>query len=331
MEMILNRILLGEPEYRLKQAKKVLFQDLIGDWSQAKTLSLVLREKLNKDFPISIQGEVLVSKDKNNLKAVIVLKDGLKIESVLMRHLDGRNTVCVSSQVGCPLKCLFCATGKLGFKRNLDSWEIVEQVLFFARILKLENQRVSNVVFMGMGEPFLNYDNVLKTIRILNDKDGFNIGARHISVSTAGIIEGIKKLAKENLEVNLAISLHAPTDELRLKIMPVAKQYTIEEILKAVDDYVRMTRRRVMFEYIMIEDFNDSSSCARALAKLLKKPLYFVNLISYNNAIGGLKPASGAKIKKFKEILEKKGIFATQRYRFGQDIKAACGQLIYGE
>ncbi|MDO8424495.1 MAG: 23S rRNA (adenine(2503)-C(2))-methyltransferase RlmN, partial [bacterium] len=241
-----------------------------------------------------------------------------------------RNTVCVSSQVGCPLKCLFCATGKIGFKRNLESWEIVQQVLFFSRILKKESKRVSNIVFMGMGEPFLNYDNVLSAVRILNDKDGLNIGARHISISTAGLVEGIEKLAKENLELNLAVSLHAPSDILRKAIMPIAKQYSIGEILKAVDDYIGITRRRVMFEYIMIEDFNDSPLHAKSLAKLMKKPLYFVNLISYNPT-GELNPSPGVKIKKFKEILEKEGIIVTQRYRFGQDIKAACGQLAYGK
>lgn len=328
MEKILNKILAGEPAYRLKQIKGVLFQDLIGDWSQAQVLPLELRERLNKEFPVSIQGDIAAFKSKDNLKVLIILKDGLKIESVLMRHNDGRNTVCVSSQVGCPLGCLFCATGKIGFKRNLDAWEIVQQVLFFARLLKKENKKVSNVVFMGMGEPFLNYDNVLSAIRILNDKEGLNIGARHLSISTAGLIEGIERLAKENLEINLAISLHAPTDGLRGRLMPVAKKYSLQKILAAVDNYLAITRRRVMFEYVMIKDFNDSLPQARALARLMKKPLYFVNLISFN-ATGDLKPSSRETIKKFKEVLEKEGVFVTQRYRFGQDIKAACGQLVY--
>ncbi|MBI4101644.1 MAG: 23S rRNA (adenine(2503)-C(2))-methyltransferase RlmN [Candidatus Nealsonbacteria bacterium] len=267
---------------------------------------------------------------ENNSKAILSLADDLKIESVLMRHSDGRNTVCVSSQVGCPLGCLFCATGKIGFKRNLDVWEIVRQVLFFARLLKKESKRVSNVVFMGMGEPFLNYENVLEAVRVLNDKEGLNIGARHISISTAGLVEGIEKLAKENLEVNLAISLHAPKDAQRLSIMPIAKRYSIKEVLRAVDNYIKLTRRRVMFEYIMIKGFNDSEEDAKALARLAKKPLYFINLISYNPT-GDLKPSSGATIEKFKKILEREGIGVTQRYRFGQDLKAACGQLIYQE
>ena len=334
MDEILAEILKNEPAFRLRQAKRALFSDLIEDWSEATVLPVSLREKLNKEFYISIKGEVLISPEKDNFKVVITLKDGLKIETVLIRHGStglpqaGRNTICVSSQAGCPLGCLFCATGKMGFKRNLGSWEIVLQVLFFARLLKKENQRVSNVVFMGMGEPFLNYSNVLEAIRVLNDKDGLNIGARHISISTIGLTEGIEKLAKEKLEVNLAISLHAPTDSLREKIIPSAGKYPIKKILSAVDRYLKITRRRVMFEYLMIKDFNDSNEYARALVKLLKKPLYFVNLIVYN-ATGELKPSLGPRTKVFKTILEQSGLAVTQRYRFGRGLKAGCGQLVY--
>jgi len=324
----LDEILKGEPEYREKQVKRALFQDLIEDWSEVTNLPLELREKLNKKCPFLTKGKLFVSKDKRTLKAVLTLKDNLKIESVLMRHIDGRNTVCVSSQVGCPLGCLFCATGKLGFKRNLETLEIVEQVLFFARYLRKSRERVSNVVFMGMGEPFLNYDNVLGAIRILNDKEGFNLGARHISISTVGITEGIGKLAEEGPEVNLAISLHAPDDDLRSKIMPENKKYSIGKILAAVDDYIKKTRRRVMFEYIMIKGLNDSDEQAFKLAKLMKRPLCFVNLISYNPT-GTFKPSPSQRIRRFKEILEKEGVAVTQRYKFGEGIRAACGQLVY--
>lgn len=324
----LDEILKGEPKYREKQVKKALFQDLIEDWSEVTNLPLKLREKLNKKCPFLTKGKLFVSKDKRTLKAVLTLKDNLKIESVLMCHSDGRNTVCVSSQVGCPLGCLFCATGKLGFKRNLETLEIVEQVLFFARYLRKKKERVSNVVFMGMGEPFLNYDNVLGAIRILNDKEGFNLGARHISISTVGITEGIGKLAREGSEVNLAISLHAPDDNLRSKIIPENKKYSIGKILAAVDDYIKKTRRRVMFEYIMIKGLNDSDECALKLAKLMKRPLCFVNLISYNPT-GTFKPSSSQRIKRFREILEKEGVAVTQRYKFGGGIRAACGQLVY--
>jgi len=323
----LKEVLKKEPQYRLKQAKKALFQDLIGDWSEAKILPQALREELNEKCPIEISAETFISKDKRTIKALITLKDGLKIETVLMRHRDGRNTICVSSQVGCPLKCSFCATGKMGFKRNLDSFEIVEQILFFARYLKQLKRKVTNVVFMGMGEPFLNYESVILAIKILNDKEGFNLGARHFSISTVGIGEGIKKLAKEKLQINLAISLHAPDNNLRSKIMPINKKYPIEKVLREVDDYIQKTGKRVMIEYLMIKGLNDSDEQAKKLAKLMKgKPLVFLNLISYNPT-GIFEPSLGQRIKKFKEVLEKNGIVVTQRYRFGQDIEAACGQL----
>ena len=366
-----QRLFNKEPRYRLEQAKKALFHDLIQNWQTAKTLPLSLREELNKEWPIEISAKTFVSKDRNTIKAILTLKDGLKIEAVLMRHKNKRNTICVSSQAGCPLNCSFCATGKMGFQRNLETWEIVEQVLFFARYLKKIKAKVTNIVFMGMGEPFLNYQNVLGAIRILNDKEGFNLGARHFSISTVGIVDGIEKLAKEKLQINLAISLHAPNDELRSKLMPINKKYPIKKVLNAVDDYIKKTRRRVMFEYMMLKNLNDSVKDAKTLARLMKKPctraspvqgrpLYFVNLISYNptgifksspsratakskedftlfltfasfgSSVGeeeNLFSSPSLRIKKFKEILEKEGVAVTQRYRFGQGIKAACGQL----
>jgi 23S rRNA (adenine2503-C2)-methyltransferase len=188
----LEKILRAEPDYRLKQAKSAVFADLIENWAEASALPTELRKNLNDTCPLLIKAEILISKTKDSIKARLGLKDGLKIESVLMRHNDGRNTVCVSSQVGCPLACEFCATGKMGFKRNLEVMEIVEQVIFFGRYLKKEGKRTTNIVFMGMGEPFLNYENVIKAIKIINDKNGLNIGARNISVSTVGITEGIK-------------------------------------------------------------------------------------------------------------------------------------------
>ena len=304
-----QRLFNKEPRYRLGQAKKAFFQDLIKNWQEAAVLPLSLREELNKKCPIETSAKTFISKDKNTIKALLTLKDDLKIETVLMRHKDKRNTVCVSSQVGCPLDCSFCATGKIGFKRNLEVWEIVEQVLFFASYLKKIKEKVTNIVFMGMGEPFLNYQNVIGAIKILNDKEGFNLGARHFSISTVGIVEGIEKLAKEELQINLAISLHAPNDELRSKLMPINKKYPIKKILNAIDDYIAKTRRRVMFEYIMINNLNDSEENAKTLAKLMKKPLYFVNLISYNltrrslgegGPTGIFKSSSSSIIKKFK-------------------------------
>jgi len=326
----IEKILEKEPTYRLKQIKKAIFSNLIENWQETTNLPQKLRQKLLENCPIKeLKAEkILFSKDGQTIKVLFRLKDGLKIESVLMKHRDKRRTVCVSCQVGCSIGCKFCATGQKGFKRNLLSSEIIEQVLFFARLLKKSKERMTNVVFMGMGEPFLNYENVLEAIRILNNKEGFNLGARKISISTVGILEGIEKLAKEKLQINLAISLHAPNNKLRTKLMPINKIYPIEKILAAVDDYVKKTKRRAMFEYLMIDGVNDSEKEAKELAKILKRPLYFVNLISFN-PIGHskFKPSAGWKIKKFKEILTKTEIPVTQRHRFGQEIKAACGQL----
>ncbi len=334
MDLInLEKVLENEPKYRVKQAREAVFKNFISDWSEATFFAKDLRDKLNKECPLEIRADVLVSKKEDSVKARITLKDGFMIETVLMRHEDplrpeasGRNTVCVSCQVGCPLGCLFCATGKMGLKRNLTSDEIIEQVIFFDRYLKSEGKKVTNVTYMGMGEPFLNYENVLKSIRVLNDKEFFNIGARSISVSTSGIVEGIKKFSAEDLQVNLAISLHAPNNELREKLMPIDKKYPLPVVLKAVDGYIKKTNRQVMFEYVLIKDVNDSDNCAQELAMLMKKPLYYVNLILYN-ATGIFKPSITQRVEKFKEILKKNKIVFSQRYRFGDDIEAACGQF----
>jgi 23S rRNA (adenine2503-C2)-methyltransferase len=324
----LSKVLEALPKYRVKQAKEAVYRNLISNWNKATFLPLSLREELNEKCPLEIKAEALVSKKKDSVKARITLEDGLLIETVLMRHKDGRNTVCVSTQVGCALGCNFCATGKMGFKRNLQPMEIVEQVIFFARYLKKGGKKVTNVTFMGMGEPFLNYDNVLKACRIINAKDKLGIGARNISISTAGIIEGIEKFTKEGTQINLAISLHAPANELRSKLMPINKRYHLERVLNAVDNYIKKTKRQVMFEYLLIKDVNDTESCARELARIMKKSLYYVNLILYNE-IGGnnFKPSTAERVKKFKDILKKNKIVFSQRFRFGEDIKAACGQF----
>jgi len=321
-----KKVLKTEPDYRLNQAKRLVFLDLIDDWTKATTMSFVLREELSKKCDLDIKAKVFVSKDKKTVKALIDLDDGLKIESVLMKYKDKRNSVCVSSQVGCALGCVFCATGKMGFKRNLKIHEITNQVLFFARYLKKKRKKITNIVFMGMGEPFLNYKNVMEAIRVLNDKQGFNLGVRHFSISTVGIIDGIKKLSNENLAINLAVSLHAADNDLRSKIVVANKTYPLLKILRAVDNYITKTGRKVMFEYVMIKDVNDKDKHAEQLARIMKKPLYLVNLIAYNPT-GIFKPSSSKRIKEFKKILEQKGVNVTQRYSFGHDIKAACGQL----
>ncbi len=321
----LEKILSKEPKFRITQVKKAIFQELISDWDDAKTLPKTLREKLNKSCPLSIDAQLYDS--SGTKKALITLSDGAKIETVLLSHVDNRNTVCVSSQVGCPMKCSFCATGSMGFVRDLNKYEIIEQVLFFARILKKENKKITNVVYMGMGEPFLNYDNVIESIKILNDNNAFNIGARRISISTCGVIDGIKKLANEKMQINLAISLHASNNILRDKLMPINKKYKIEDILKAVDNYIEKTNRRVMFEYIMIKDINDSPKNAEELSRLMTKKLYMLNIIKYNET-GQFKSSTDKKIREFMQILHDNTVKLTLRHSFGSDINAACGQLV---
>ncbi len=336
----LETILAGEPAYRAKQAREAVFGSLIDDWSQARELPENLRQKLAAECSLDINAEIFHSKDGASAKALITLADGAKIETVLMRHGSrpraslafqaGRNTVCVSSQVGCPMGCAFCATGKMGFKRNLSADEIAEQVLLFARILKKEGRRVDNVVFMGMGEPFLNYANVMAAVKILNDQRGLNIGGRHISISTCGVVEGIEKLVDEPIQVNLAISLHAPNDALRSKLMPINAKYPLKKPVETIARYIERTNRRVMLEYIMIDKVNDSDDCARELADLVKTrlspKLAFVNLIRYNPT-GEFLASPPERVKAFKDILMKAGVETTERYRFGRQIKAACGQL----
>jgi 23S rRNA (adenine2503-C2)-methyltransferase len=337
----LDTLLAGQPAYRVEQAREAVLRSLAQDWSKVLGLPKDIRQILATECPLEINAKVYSSEGADSLKAVVTFPDGLKAETVLMRHHDappegepfrkgGRNTVCVSSQVGCPMACSFCATGKMGFKRNLTWSEIIEQAVLFARLLEKEGERVTNVVFMGMGEPFMNYDNVMAAIRAMNDPKGLGIGARHISISTCGIAEGIEKLIDEPLQVNLAISLHAPNDTLRSKLMPANNKYPIDAIFGAVLRYVKNTNRRVMFEYIMIDGANDSDECAKELAQLIRDrlslKLAFVNLIRYNPT-GVFKPSSQNRVDAFKKILEDEHIEVTERYRFGRQIKAACGQL----
>jgi len=324
----LNKILKGEPPYRQQQVNQAVFVDLVTDWDEVKTLPQKLRKVLQDNCPLEINADIFHSQDKKTSKALITLEDGNKIETVLMQHEGERHTVCVSSQVGCSLACTFCATGRLGLKRNLTADEIVEQVLLWNRVLKQlgAKDRVTNVVYMGMGEPFLNYTAVLKSIRLLNDKQGFNIGARKISVSTSGIAPKIKKFAEEKMQINLALSLHAPNDELRSKLMPINTHFPLSEVMKAVDFYIEKTNRKVMCEYLMIAEVNDSLEQAEELAKLLQGKLVMVNLIAYNPT-NAYRPAKSKNIKAFKDYLTKQGLEVSQRFTFGQDIKAACGQL----
>jgi 23S rRNA (adenine2503-C2)-methyltransferase len=325
----LQKILANEPPYRLKQAYQAVFENLIESWEEATNLPKNLRAELNKECSLHINARPYESRDGKTIKAVFILEDRTTVEAVLMRQRDGRNTLCVSSQVGCPLACEFCATGRLGYKRGLSSDEIVRQALFFARSLRANGERINNIVFMGMGEPLLNYGEVMKAVHIFNDKHMFNIGARKISISTVGIPKGISKLTNEPLQINLAVSLHAPNDKIRNELMPINKKYPIGEVLRATAKYIKKTGRRVMIEYLLLKNINDSPECARELADLLKhelKRLFFVNLIAYNPA-GRYQPSEKQRLEQFKNILEKSGIAVTQRFRFGRDIRGACGQL----
>ncbi|HMB66121.1 MAG TPA: 23S rRNA (adenine(2503)-C(2))-methyltransferase RlmN [Patescibacteria group bacterium] len=316
-----------EPRFRHKQVREAVFGKMVSDWDEVSNLPRELKEKLKQKAPLEIQGEVQESESSNTAKAVIFLADQERVETVLMKHKD-RNTVCVSTQIGCSLGCDFCLTGRSGLVRNLRAEEIVSQVLFFARRLKEAGEQVTNVVFMGMGEAFLNYAEVMKAVRILNQDMG--LGARKISISTVGIVEGIKKLAGEPEQVNLAVSLHAPDNELRNKLMPVNKKYPLEKLLPAIRGYIEKTNRKVMIEYLMLQGVNDSPNQAREFAELLQKnlpSLFMVNLISYNptERYGS---SSASAIGKFKEILQQEyKIDTVQRYKFGRDIKGACGQL----
>jgi 23S rRNA (adenine2503-C2)-methyltransferase len=316
-----------EPKFRLSQAIKVVYEQGIASWDEATIFSKDLRARLKKDCPLSIDAEHTSSKDGKTIKANFNFNKDV-VEAVLMRH-QGRNTVCVSTQVGCALNCGFCLTGAMGFTRNLNVDEMINQILYFSRLLKIENERVTNIVFMGMGEPFNNYDTVLKAITKINDISFFNIGARHISISTSGVVPGIKRLIKEKLQVNLSVSLHASSDEVRDTIMPINKTYPIKDLLKAVREYIGRTRRRVMIEYVMLKGINDSPSQANSLIKLLQThlgELYFVNIIQYNPT-GKFEASDRRTMNVFKRILEKSGIAVVERYRFGQDIQGACGQL----
>ncbi|MFH0739508.1 MAG: 23S rRNA (adenine(2503)-C(2))-methyltransferase RlmN [bacterium] len=365
--MELKKILENEPGFRVEQVEKAIYQDLITDWNEANNLPKALREKLKKELPLEIKADVLVSQKSNSIKIAMLLDDGLKAEAVLMRHgtcpersRRDRNTVCVSCQVGCAMGCVFCLTGKAGLRRSLISWEIVQQVLFFARLLKAErperSRRITNIVFMGMGESLLNYDNVIEAIKILNNKNCFNISMRRISISTVGIPWAIKKLAKEKIKPariatrsvaggpNLAVSLHASNQKLRAKLMPIAKNHDLSELSRAIDFYIKETGQRVIFEYLMLKGINDSEKDAIGLAQLVKqfkapesfrpgKNFYFVNLIAFNDFksqdVLAFEPPRREKILMFKEILARHGIDAVQRYKFGEDIKGACGQLAY--
>ena len=335
----------GQPAYRARQLAGWIYGSLAEDFAAMRTLPPALRERLAAEASIAgprVRTE-LVGKDARTRKLLLELADGRLIESVLMLYpaaaeSRARATVCVSTQAGCAFGCTFCATGQMGFDRHLTPGEIVAQVLHFARDLRRTPwvapdgqviDRVTNLVFMGMGEPMHNYDNTLHAIRVLNMAEGLNIGARHMTVSTVGIVPGILRLAAEPLQVNLAISLHAPNNTMRLRTMPVTRKYPIEAVLDACRAYAARTNRQVTFEYVLLAGENDQPEHARELAALLAplKQLCHVNLIPVNVTAAGYRPPSGEAIRAFRETLREGGVSNSVRAERGDDIAAACGQL----
>lgn len=315
---------IGESKFRAGQVFDWLYIKRVKSFDLMTNLKKDLIKHLKENFSM---GELKIIKKQEDVdvkKYLFELFDGKLIEAVLMKH-DYGNSLCVSSQVGCNMGCLFCESGRLKKKRNLYAYELVMQVLKVEEDIKM---RISHVVLMGIGEPFDNYDNVMKFINIINDPKGINIGIRHITVSTCGVVPKIREFAKEKLGVNLAISLHAPTDEIRNKIMPINKVYKINDIMDAVKDYIRETNRRVTFEYILLKDINDSKDCAYELASKLKNLNCYVNLIPYNETSNiGFKASSKVTIDEFYDILKMQGINVTIRREFGRKVSAACGQL----
>ncbi len=318
-------IKMGQQRFRAKQVFQWVHKG-VKDIDEMTNLSKEFREKLKSSAYINkleVVGK-LVSKIDGTTKYLFKLVDGNIVESVLMKYEHGLS-VCISSQVGCKMGCKFCASTGVGFMRSLTSAEMLDQVL---SIQNDAGSRVGNVVVMGIGEPFDNYDNLVKFIRLINNKDGMNLGARHIAVSTCGLVPEIIKLSKENLPVTLSISLHAPDDEAREKIMPVNKRYSIDKLIEACKIYTETTNRRITFEYALIDGVNDLIECAQQLSGLLKGMLCHVNLIPVNSVTNtGFKKSNKEKIYKFKEVLEKRGIETTVRRELGADIDAACGQL----
>lgn len=321
----------GQPAFRARQIHRHIYVKLATSFSEMSDLPLALRQKLEAEVAFSRLKlrETQLAHDGSCKKAAFGLGDGGVIETVLMYYRE-RSTACISTQAGCAMDCIFCATGKMGFLRNLKQSEMIEQVLWAARETREQAQPLTNLVFMGMGEPFANYDEWWATVERLHDPQGFNFGARRMTVSTAGLVPGIRRLAQEALPVNLSISLHAPTDELRSELMPINRRYPIAEVIDAARDYAESTHRRVSFEYVLIKERNDSSQDAETLAILLNKQpfLCHVNLIPWNSIPGtSLKRADRQRVDNFQAILEQRKIACTVRVERGVGIAAACGQL----
>lgn len=316
------------PKFRIRQLDDAVFNSLVDNFDDITVFPKDLREDLKSRFSLTSMFLVQSHRSGDTVKFLLKTDDSQFIESVLMLHRDGRRTVCVSSQVFCAVGCKFCATGANKFARNLTTEEIVEQVLFVSRYLKHKGERVSNVVFMGMGEPFLNYKEVEGALKIFNSPNHFNIGARHITVSTSGIVPKIYEFADLDMQCRLAISLHAPNDELRSEIMPINTRFPLSELMKACDYFVSKTNKRVSYEYVLIKDVNDRDEHAYELAELLRGRLAHVNLLIYNpHEFAKYEMPLKTQVLKFRDILLSKGIEVSIRKSMGDDISGACGQL----
>jgi len=315
---------IGDKKFRATQIYDFLYKKRIDDMDKFSNISKNIKEHMRDNFSFDKIEMVLKQEDKDVSKYLFKLIDGQMIESVLMFH-DYGISICVSSQVGCNMGCRFCESGRLKKVRNLEAYEIVQQILMIERDT---GKRITHVVVMGIGEPFDNYDNVMRFVKIINENKGIGIGSRHITISTCGLVPGIDKFMNEEGQVNLAISLHAPNDKIRNEIMPISKVYKIEELMDVIRKYINKTNRRVTFEYILLDGINDMDECAVELSKLLRGMNCYVNLIPYNETENiEFKRSKPSQIMKFYDILKKKNINVTIRKEFGGKVDAACGQL----
>ena len=314
----------GSKKFHADQLFSWLYEKRIKSYDEATNIKKELLEKVSHDYSIDHLKLVSVERDVDVCKYLFELSDSEHIEAVLMKH-DYGNSVCVSSEVGCNMGCRFCESGRRKKVRNLETYEMVLQILMIEEDLK---ERISHVVVMGIGEPFDNYDNLVKFLKIINHPKGLAIGSRHITVSTCGIVPKIYEFRNEDLQVNLALSLHSPDDDTRDKIMPINKAYSVNEVMSAIKDYINKTNRRVTIEYVMLKDVNDSKECALKLVKLLRGLNVYVNMIPYNETNHlEYKESNKEKIAEFYDILVKNKINVTVRRKFGRNISAACGQL----
>ena len=319
----------GQPQFRAAQIWHWMYRSLATDPEQMTNLPKELRNRLKEGAYVGELRPVSTIMADNDLTNKVLLQavDGQAFETVLMRYAE-RSTICVSSQIGCPLACVFCATGQRGLVRNLTTGEITAQVMYFARKLLEQNLRVTNVVFMGMGEPMLNFDAVWQAIVNLNDRQGFALGSRRFTISTAGVVPGIERLARESLSVGLAISLHASDNDLRDRLVPLNRRYPLKRLMAAGQLYIGHTGRRISFEYALAKDVNDSEADAERTVGLLRGMLCHVNLIPLNPVPGcGYEPSPWERVLRFQRILVKGCIQTTVRVRRGGDIQAGCGQL----